>query len=92
MKRIFKIIGKSILITSLLIAFSANAQWTTWEYRNSDGDYRYGIKNGNDKIPLDQKNRKKADKAAKNMNKAEKEKKGFRDTNEPGCNEPGVVC
>lgn len=69
MKSIF---SKTAILCTLFFAFSANATWTSYEYRNSDGEYRYGIKNGNDKIPLNQEKRGKADKAAKKMNKNDK--------------------
>ncbi len=68
--------------------------WRSYEYYSkADGEYRYGIVKGNDRIPLNEANRKKADKAAKKLNKIDKkDDKSVRDLNEPGCNEPGVVC
>lgn len=60
-----------IAATLLLASSTAWATWSTYEYRNAEGEYRYGIKNGSSEIRLGLKKRKKADKAAKGMNKAE---------------------
>lgn len=60
------------LASMVLVALPAYAYWSSYEYRNSDGEYRYGIRNGTDSVPLNQEDRKKADRAAKAMNKVEK--------------------
>ncbi len=60
-----------------LLSNVAFATWTSYEYRTSSGEYRYGIKDGSSKVELDLKKRKQADKTAKAMNKADKiDKKG----------------
>jgi len=61
------------LILLLGLSTPVLAAWSSFEYRNSDGEYRYGIKNGNDEIKLNQKSRKKAARTAGKMNKIDKE-------------------
>ncbi len=64
-------------VSMLLLSNAAFAIWTSYEYRDSSGEYRYGIKDGSSKVELDLKKRKQADKTAKAMNKADKiDKKG----------------
>ncbi len=51
----------------------AHALWSSYEYKDlSSNKTRYGITNGTDKVELNQKNRKKAAKAAGKMNAIEK--------------------
>ena len=69
---ITRLIVPTSMVLLLGLSLPAFATWSSWEYRDSNGEYRYGIKNGSDKVKLNLKNRKKADKAAKKMNKAEK--------------------
>lgn len=62
----------AVALTLLLLSATANATWSSYEYRNSNGDYRYGIRDGNNHVPLNETSRKKARKAAKKMNKNDK--------------------
>ncbi|MGH1346706.1 MAG: hypothetical protein ACRBN8_34385 [Nannocystales bacterium] len=57
---------------AVLLLSSTAFAWSSYEYRNSDGEYRYGIRDGSSKLQLGLGKRKQADKAAKKMNKANK--------------------
>ena len=71
MNKLIKILSNTAILCALLLAFSAQAtQWTTYEYKNSDGETRWGISNKeHDKIPLNAKTEKKARKTADKMTK-----------------------
>jgi len=67
-----KLLGMgAVLCSILLFAGSALATWSVYEYRDSDGKYRYGVKNGNDEIKLGLGKRKQAEKTASELNEAD---------------------
>ena len=82
-----------VIMLSFCASFSiTNADWRPYQYQllnGEPGEYRWGVRNGSEKVPLNNKSKKAAKKAAKKLNKADK---GVRDLHEPGCNQPGVVC
>lgn len=66
----------------ILLASSSALAWTSFEYRNADGEYRYGIRDGSSKLFLGMKSRKAAGKVAGEMNRAD-------DADEAGGQEGG---
>ena len=67
-----RILAPAIAATLMLASPTAWATWTSFEYRNADGEYRYGVKDGSSKLYLGLDKRKKANKTAKGLNKADK--------------------
>ncbi len=89
----FAIMPALVLMSALvLLPASASATWSSYLY---DGT-KYGIREGDNFIPLDA-TQKEADRTARKINKAlakDKEKSGFVDTGDGPCGDPlsGVLC
>lgn len=69
--RVGTLLSSFVACAVFLASSPAWATWTSFEYRNRDGAYRYGIKDGSSKVRLGLRERKQADKTASAMNDAE---------------------
>jgi len=89
----FGYIGALALVAAfVLLPEGASATWSSYLY----GGTKYGIREGDNFIPLDA-TQKEADRTARKINKAlakDKEESGFVDTGEGPCGDPqsGVLC
>lgn len=72
MKGLLKTIGKSPIFVVFFMTSDAQATWQSYEYRDSNGEYKYGMKDGSNKVKLDLKIINKADKVANRINKNDK--------------------
>ena len=78
-----------IMLISSTQSYAANGDWiVTSDPFGGSGHKVENTKTGQI-LTTNFKNKRKAKKAAKALNKADK---GVRDLHEPGCNQPGVVC
>lgn len=74
MKTSFKqgAIGRLGILAALTLFFALPAYaWGPYQYRNENGESRWGIKNGSDTIELNLKSRKKASRVAGKMNEVD---------------------
>ena len=93
--KLMKFAGMPALILVAALSAFPGAAFATWSAYTDDGTH-YGIREGDNKIPLDL-SEKEATRTAKKVNKAlskDDAESGFIDTGEGPCGDPssGVLC
>ncbi len=90
--KLMKFAGMPALILVAALAVFPGAAFATWSAYTDDGTH-YGIREGDNRIPLDL-TEKEATRTAKKVNKALDKDKEFVDTGEGPCGDPssGVLC